>query len=253
MWTSLRKTFYRARGYVETDLAGQEFRTDPYHSSFWRKASAGRWEPQTFEILSRHLAMGRDYLDIGAWIGPTVLFGARHARQVIALEPDPTAYRALAWNIELNGLENVSALPVALADRVGVTRMAGMRGERGDSTTSLLNPEGEAGSDVVTLDWATFAGSLDLSDVALVKIDVEGAEFDLVPQMAEWLAKTRPAVLLSTHAPYLPKAQRSAAMARLGAALAMYDQWRTVDGKVLRSEDLLKPHLCDGFPEILLT
>ena len=253
MWTSLRKTFYRARGFLETNLGGERFRVDPYHSRFWRKAGAGHWEPETFDILKRHLSPDRDYLDIGAWIGPTVLFGARHARRVVALEPDPTAFRALTWNIELNGIENVAALPVALADQVGITRMAGMRGERGDSTTSLLNPGGAAGSDVMTLDWDTFSAAEDLSDVALVKIDVEGAEFDLIPRMADWLARVRPALLLSTHAPYLPAPRRQAGMAALADALAPYERWTTMDGLVLRSADMLKPRMCDGFREILLT
>ena len=87
---------------METDLAGERFRLDPYHSTFWRKAAAGKWEPETFAVLNAHLGPDRDYLDIGAWIGPTVLYGARKARRVVALEPDPVAFRALSWNIELN-------------------------------------------------------------------------------------------------------------------------------------------------------
>ena len=72
MWTKLRKTFHRAQGYMETDLAGERFRLDPYHTTFWRKAAAGRWEPETLAVLAECLSRDADYLDIGAWIGPTV-------------------------------------------------------------------------------------------------------------------------------------------------------------------------------------
>ena len=253
MLTSLRKTYLRARGYMETDLADEKFRLDPYHSTFWRKAAAGRWEPETFAVLASHLSPNVDYLDIGAWIGPTVLYGARKARRVVALEPDPVAFRALSWNIELNGMENVSALPVALADTVGGTRMAGMRGERGDSTTSLLNPGGEAGSDVVTLDWATLQGQVDLSGVGLVKIDVEGAEFDLVPHMAPWLKAQRPALLLSTHAPWLDAETRAARMRALVEALSFYGSWSWPGGGAVDPATLDKGPALERFDTVLLT
>lgn len=253
MWTRLRKTFWRAKGYIETDLAGERFRLDPYHTTFWRKAASGRWEPETFEVLSRFLDKGRDYLDIGAWIGPTVLYGARKARRVIAVEPDPNAFRALSWNIELNGLENVTALPVALSEDVGVARMAGMHGERGDSTTSLLNPEGDAGSSVVTLDWETFRKGADLGNVALVKLDVEGAEFDLVPHMASWLEQAKPALLLSTHAPYLAEADRAARMRALVDTLSFYSDWRDQNGTVIDPALLCEGARLETYPTLCLT
>lgn len=73
MFTGLRKMAYRARGYYAGALNGEPFRLDPYHSKFWRKATAGGWEPETFAVLDQHLSPDRDYVDIGAWIGPTVL------------------------------------------------------------------------------------------------------------------------------------------------------------------------------------
>ncbi len=133
MLTRARKMLYRARGYCDGTLAGERFRLDPYHSKFWRKASSGTWEPETFAVLDRFLDRAHDYLDIGAWIGPTVLYGARKARHVWCFEPDPEAFRALVWNVELNGLSNVSAFAAALSRDVGVARMAGMRGDQGDS------------------------------------------------------------------------------------------------------------------------
>ncbi|MEY8839315.1 FkbM family methyltransferase, partial [Cribrihabitans sp. XS_ASV171] len=75
MLTALRKAAYRVRGHCPTTLGDLPFRGDPYHSKFWRKAAAGGWEPETFGVLERHLSAERDYLDIGAWIGPTVMYG----------------------------------------------------------------------------------------------------------------------------------------------------------------------------------
>ncbi|MCX8954971.1 FkbM family methyltransferase, partial [Ruegeria sp. NA] len=197
MLTQARKMFYRARGYYAGNLNGEPFRLDPYHSKFWRKASTGHWEPETFAVLDRYLSPESDYLDIGAWIGPTVLYGARKARHVWCFEPDPSAYRFLAWNLDLNDIHNVSALGVALSDKFGVARMASVRGEPGDSTSSLLH-DGAHGIDALTIAWDQFAAVNDLSAVSLVKMDIEGAEFSVLPTLVPWLKQQRPALYLST-------------------------------------------------------
>lgn len=249
--TNARKMMYRARGYYNGVLAGESFRLDPYHSKFWRKASVGKWEPDTFAVLDRFLDPNHDYLDIGAWIGPTVLYGARKARHVWCFEPDPEAYRHLTWNIELNGLENVSALAAALSEDVGIARMAGMRGEKGDSTTSLLNPDGAAGSDVLTLGWTQFAKSADLSRVSLVKMDIEGAEFDVLPTLLPWLKEQRPALYLSTHAPFLDPGQRAERMKKLADMLGFYDACRDDHGET-GFQCFTSDRAMTGFPSLLL-
>lgn len=250
MLTQARKMMYRARGYVDGSLNGERFRLDPYHSKFWRKATADGWEPEAFAVLDAHLDAGRDYLDIGAWIGPTVLYGARKARHVWCFEPDPEAFRALAWNIELNGLSNVSAFAAALSQDVGVARMAGFRGEKGDSTTSLLNPDGAAGSDVLTLGFEQFARSVDLSLVSLVKMDIEGAEFDVLPTLLPWLKAQRPALYLSTHAPFLDETKRPAAMERLRDQLSFYE---SVSGDGSSHADLTEPATLTRFRSFLFS
>ena len=253
MLTRLRKAIYRARGAYAGALGGVPFRLDPYHSKFWRRASAGAWEPETFAVLDAHLSDEADYLDIGAWIGPTVLYAAKKARHVWAFEPDATAFRHLAWNIELNGLSNVSALPVALSDRSGIARMASFGGEAGDSMTSLLNAEAAGGVDVVTLDWADFGRDADLSAVSLVKMDVEGAEFGLLPALLPWLRAQRPALYLSTHAPYLAAGERAERMAALAQSLSFYARCRDENGAEVTAEAFTAPDVLERFRSFLFT
>ncbi|SLN45857.1 hypothetical protein TRL7639_02489 [Falsiruegeria litorea R37] len=246
MLTKLRKMVYRARGYYAGNLNGEPFRLDPYHSKFWRKASAGTWEPETFKILDEHLSMDRDYLDIGAWIGPTVLYGARKARRVMCFEPDPVALRHLLWNLELNDIRNVSAFGVALSDSFGVTRMASMHGEAGDSTSSLLN-DGTHGTDALTISWDQFAGANDLSKVSLVKMDIEGAEYGVLPSLLPWLKEHRPALYLSTHAPYLDEDTRTERTRQLMSSLSFYGSCTDETGEPVTSEHWATPQALSGF------
>lgn len=251
MLTRARKMLYRARGYYDGRLGGEPFRLDPYHSKFWRKAASGTWEPETFRVLQQYLDQGHDYLDIGAWIGPTVLYGARKARHVWCFEPDPSAFRALSWNLELNDIDNVSAFPVALSKGFGVARMASFGGERGDSMTSLLNEGGAQGVDALTIGWDDFAGAVDLSGVSLVKMDIEGAEFDVLPTLIPWLKAHQPALYLSTHAPFLEAETRGARMAQLGEALSFYGTCLDGQGNEVGEDAFTTPKALERFATFL--
>jgi len=251
-WTAARKMYYRARGYCNGSLNGLPFRLDPYHSKFWHKASSGNWEPETFAVLDAHLDAQHDYLDIGAWIGPTVLYGARKARRVFCFEPDPVAFRHLAWNLELNKITNVSAFSVALSQKMGIARMASFGGEAGDSMTSLLN-DGSHGSDVLTVGWNDFATNANLSRVTLVKMDIEGAEFDVLPHLLPWLREQRPALFLSTHAPFLAESERYDRMQTLAEQLSFYSCCREDTGLETGNAPLLSERALTRFPTFLFS
>ncbi len=250
MLTQARKMFYRARGYYAGNLNGEPFHLDPYHSKFWRKASAGEWEPETFAVLDKYLSPDSDYLDIGAWIGPTVLYGARKARHVWCIEPDPTAFRHLAWNLDLNDIHNVSAFGVALSDRFGVARMASVRGEPGDSTSSLLH-DGAHGNDALTIAWDQFEAAIDLSRVSLVKMDIEGAEFFVLPTLLSWLQKQRPTLYLSLHSPLLSDETRLERTKSLLECLSFYSNTCDGSGQSLKAQNLLEPEVLKEFQTVM--
>jgi FkbM family methyltransferase len=243
--------FYRARGYYAGTLNGEPFRLDPYHSKFWRKAAAGDWEPETFSLLDRYLSPTSDYLDIGAWIGPTVLYGARKARHVWCFEPDPTAFRHLAWNLDLNDIHNVSAFGVALSDKFGVARMASVRGEPGDSTSSLLH-DGAHGSDALTIAWDQFEAANDLSAVSLVKMDIEGAEFFVLPTLLPWLQRQRPTLYLSLHSPLLDEQDRLERTETLLEQLSFYPNISTEKLLPIQIETLFDPEALTRYRTIVL-
>lgn len=221
-----RNAYYRGMGSYPAVLNGSRFRVDPYHINFWKEAAAARWEPHTFPLLAHYLGKDSLYCDVGAWIGPTVIYAATRCRQVVCFEPDPVAYRFLQWNIALNNLTNISSFSVALSDRIGVQRMASFSGNLGESSTSLLSQQSSGtattGVDVLTLDWSTFSAAFALGRIDLLKIDIEGGEFALVPRLSDYLRKYKPVVFLSTHAPYLDENKREPAMAAIADVMSIY-------------------------------
>lgn len=89
--------------------------------------------------MDRFLNENHNYLDIGAWVGPTVLYGAHLAKHVYAVEPDPVAFGEWNENLTLNSPISSKVTPVnaALSEKTGTTNLY-IRSEYGDSTPSLI-------------------------------------------------------------------------------------------------------------------
>jgi hypothetical protein len=86
---------------------------------------------------------------------------------------------------------------------------------------------------VDVVDGRAMLEGLDMDRVSLVKIDIEGGEYDLIPHIAPLLERRRPALHLSLHPLHVAGAteaemieNRRAATARIAAALAFYTRVR---------------------------
>jgi FkbM family methyltransferase len=167
------------------------------HDRFWDDCEAG-WEATTFEVLTSRLSAGSTFVDVGSWIGPMTLAAASCGARVIAYEPDPTAADELAENIAANPGFEVEVRRVALWTSTGHRELRGGPVGLGESMSSLTGRSGRIGSTTVaTLDGEDAARAWPVD--ALAKIDVEGAEYRLVPRLRPFLAG-RPTVILSVHA-----------------------------------------------------
>ena len=179
------------------------------HCQFWRRLSAGEWEPHTFQILDRFVSRETTYLDVGAWIGPTALYAAQRAKRAVAFEPDPLAFKELVLNAGLNPqISNLRTCELFIGTGSGTVRIGSEKG-LGNSTTSSLFPQSEQSCIARTIRLDEFVASERLEPPFFIKIDAEGAEFDILPQMAAFIAKYKPVVCLSLHAFFLDKVLRA--------------------------------------------
>lgn len=192
----------------------------PYDKAFWDAVDAGQWEPETLLLYESVLSSGMQYCDIGAWIGPTVLYARHCGARVTCFEPDPLAYERLLGNLRLNGALDVSTFQVALGARDSTRTMGAMVGSLGKSATSLFGCLAAQTVNVTGLAWKTAQGLLGLPVFQFIKIDIEGGEVELLPEMFNYLHEFRPAILLSTHWQFLSEPDR----ASLGSSLAVLGQ-----------------------------
>ena len=119
-------------------------------------------------------------IDCGANIGMSVMyFKNTHPNStIIAFEPDDNAYKYLARNIEMNGLQDVHLNKIAVLDKDGEAKWYSALHE---STASLLEMsvfQSSLGNQQVkstTVNCARLSSFID-RQVNLLKLDVQGAE-----------------------------------------------------------------------------
>ncbi|MEY2566610.1 MAG: hypothetical protein QOE35_1139 [Actinomycetota bacterium] len=128
----------------------------------------------------RLVGPGERFIDVGANIGLYTLWLAEVGARVTAVEPDPGAVARLRENIEMNGYD-VEVAPVALAARPGEVGFT-----TGFDVTNRLATDGAVKVWATTLD--ELIGD---DDVAGVKIDVEGAELEVLQGAERALAEQR--------------------------------------------------------------
>jgi FkbM family methyltransferase len=174
------------------------------NDAFWQLVSAGNWEPQTFAVFRRFIDPDHSYIDMGSWIGPTLLYGSRLAKATYGIEPDPIAFKELKSNLALNAElgASVKLFNVCIAANSGDVAF-GSRTEGGDSTSSLLFSGGKTVWTVRALSFADFVRQSEITHCNFIKMDVEGGEFLVLPGMLGYLRENRPTLLLSLHPCFL--------------------------------------------------
>ena len=217
------------------DLSPGSFLTpslEDEYKHFWTARFGNDWELDTFRCLDEFLRADAIYLDIGAWVGPTVLYAADRCREVVCLEPDPVAHEALRRNIAANPeINNVSVINAALGSDDGPVLIGG-NGDLGNSeSTILVEDQTYVGKQSVlsrksnpgkNRDWRagptttaqmisprTLFARYRNDELALVKMDIEGGEKIALPPLVEFLRHYRSVLLLSIHWVYLDETEVS--------------------------------------------
>lgn len=129
------------------------------------------------------------FMDIGAHIGNHTVYMAMHGVHVTAVEPNPEARKYLARNIHANGLDGlVDVIPRAVGAEAGHARLVGDGGDLGKVSATF----GDGDVEVVTVDSLNVAADL-------LKVDVEGAELEVLSGASALLASAKPAVVVESH------------------------------------------------------
>lgn len=154
----------------------------------------GSYEAEKQLAIAASLRPGDTFFDVGANTGFFTLLGARcvgPTGTVVAVEPLPRNADCLERHVALNGLANVVVVRKAVSDFEG----SGTFSEEGWST-GRLSPGARSTVEVTTLDG--LAQELGV-EPHVVKVDVEGAEIDLLRGARRLLEEVRPILFMAVH------------------------------------------------------
>ena len=114
----------------------------------------------------------------------------------MAFEPSLGNVQYLRRHVALNAIKNVAIEQAAVSDKTARAKMSG----DGHSSTLRISPDGAVEVDIICLDDFVAAKRLQPD---LVKIDVEGAEVDVLKGATTTLDEVSPILLIATHSPAL--------------------------------------------------
>lgn len=159
-----------------------------------------RFVPGKAACLPMLLRAGDIAWDIGAHYGYAALIESAAVGErgrVFAFEPNPRNRQLLESHVRWNRARNTTVLPYAVSAESGEMTFGWEENQRASSIASHLGGSGW-NVPVRAVDALMAAG--ELPEPNFLKIDVEGAEADLLRGAAELLASERPlTIVLSTH------------------------------------------------------
>jgi FkbM family methyltransferase len=117
-------------------------------------------------------------LDLGANVGTFTLYAALKAVEglVVAVEPNPSLFEMLKQNVAVNGINNVMLLNALVGDKDGQSKFYML-----DSGGSVREGYSTKGKEVELTSYriSSIMDKYGIQSVDFVKMDIEGAEFDI--------------------------------------------------------------------------
>lgn len=162
--------------------------TSGFHPAY-KMMREGTFEPDETALISKLLDRVDRFIDIGANLGYYTCLALQQGKPVVAFEPQEQNLRCLFQNLAANGwTQGAEIFPLALADKPGLLTLYGASGPSASLVRDWAgySPRYSKVVPVSTLD--RIVGRRLAGERLLVKIDVEGAEYQVLKGGVETLA-----------------------------------------------------------------
>jgi FkbM family methyltransferase len=164
----------------------------------------GTWQPSMQVALGILIEEGETFYDVGANVGFFSVIGARlagPAGKVVCFEPVPDNFQQIRHNAILNGFSNIEVVETALgsvdAELPFWTSAEPTWGKLANTARVPDQLTGEIKVAVKRLDG--ILADTDLRAPRVIKVDVEGAELEVLEGALETLRAYRPRLLIELH------------------------------------------------------
>ena len=159
------------------------------------------WMTNTLRSL-RPLFNGH-FIDVGVNLGQTLL--KAHAvfghMEYIGFEPNPSCVNYVQELVKLNGIEQCSIFPMGVGTKTEVLKLNFFVSDKSDSSATIVehyrpNSHEDHFIHVPVFDFHEIQKFLPAKSCPIVKIDVEGAELDVLLGLKEWINEYKPLLIV---------------------------------------------------------
>lgn len=165
---------------------------------------AGETEAWMVNVLKKlEPVFNKAFIDVGVNTGETLIkawsvFGNLH---YIGFEPNPACVYYVEKLVACNYMKNITLVPVGIACNNGLMKLQYYYDNDADSTASLV--EGFRPGSVVhhyqyvpVFSYEKIKDLLPVSNRAILKIDVEGGEQEVIESLVPWITANHPVILV---------------------------------------------------------
>ncbi len=160
------------------------------------KFLSGKYETYKTEAIVKNFLEGEIFYDIGAHIGYFSAIASTMNKgkgQVIAFEPRPMNIKFFKRHMKINNFVGVTLYEVAVGEEEKTVLFDTSFG----SATGKVSEEGRLEVKQVSIDKMFERGEIPLP--TFIKIDVEGAEMEVLKGMKNVISLARPKIIIATH------------------------------------------------------
>ncbi|MFA5187916.1 MAG: FkbM family methyltransferase [Patescibacteria group bacterium] len=127
-------------------------------------------------------------IDAGAQAGFFVLYcrALNQEVKILAIEPDENNLELLNQHLEINQIKNVEVIPAALAGKNGLRDFFISNDTHNHGLFKILVPKINRVSKVKTFSLDDLLEEQGIEKVGLLKLDIEGAEFEVLENFIHW-------------------------------------------------------------------
>ncbi len=199
---------------------------------FWQEVQEG--DRGEVKFLKSLLAPSHTFIDVGGNIGVFSLIAAKRltAGMVHTFEPSALHLKKLRANLLLNRFPNVHVHPVALSNQPSrsklyfLPRQAGSLTNTGMASQFPFNVAPDRIEEITCTKLDDYRQSSFITSVDVIKIDVEGAELDVLFGAIETIRSYRPHVVMEVSVNHLQRARRS--------LQELIDYWGSLQYRIFR-------------------
>lgn len=161
----------------------------------------GTWEPKVTKAVTEAVEPGMTVIDVGAHIGYYTLLFAKcvgPTGSVFSFEPVPRNFALLEKNVQVNNLRNVRLVNEAVFSRAASITINVPEEQPNPGSGSMKCQEGAEHYEVDATSLDDFCEESGVRP-DILKIDVEGAEYDVLVGAQQTISRCRPGLFIELH------------------------------------------------------